>query len=46
MCVFRVRAGREADGLMTSGEIDVEPSDKGVDEIIAAAVEHEGGGEG
>jgi hypothetical protein len=46
MRVFRVRAGTKADGFMTHREIDIEPSDKGVDEIIATAVEHEGGGEG
>jgi hypothetical protein len=31
---------------MTRGEIDIEPGDKGVDEIVTSAVEHEGGGEG
>lgn len=31
---------------MTRSEINIEPSDKGVDEIVATAVQHEGGGEG
>jgi hypothetical protein len=31
---------------MACCEIDIEPSDQGVDEIVAAAVEHEVGGEG
>jgi hypothetical protein len=46
MRVFRVWACTKADGFMTRGEIDIEPSDKGVDEIVATAVEHEGGGKG
>ena len=39
--VFCVRAGGEADGFVAGGEIDVEPSDEGVYEVIAAAVECE-----
>lgn len=31
---------------MAGGEIDIEPCDEGVDEVVAAAVEDEGGGEG
>jgi hypothetical protein len=31
---------------MTRREIDIEPSDQGVDEVVTTAVEHEGGGEG
>lgn len=46
MRVFCVRAGGEADGFVAGGEIDVEPSDERVDEVVAAAVEREGGGEG
>jgi hypothetical protein len=46
MRVFCVRAGTKADGFMTRGEIDIEPSNKGVDEIVATAVEYERGGEG
>ena len=44
--VLGVRAGGEADRFMARGEIDVEPSDQGVHEVVAAAVEREGGGEG
>lgn len=39
--VFCVRAGGEADGFVAGGEVDVEPSDEGVYEVIAAAVECE-----
>lgn len=46
MRVLCVWAGGEADGLVAGGEIDVEPCDQSVYEIIAAAVEDEGGGEG
>jgi hypothetical protein len=46
MRVFRVWARTKADGLMTRGEIDIEPCNKGVDEVVATAVEHEGRGEG
>lgn len=44
--VLGVGAGREADGLVGGGEVDVEPGNKGVDEVIAAGRELEGGGEG
>jgi hypothetical protein len=30
---------------MTRREIDIEPGDKGMDEVVATAVKHEGGGE-
>ena len=43
MGVFRVRAGGETDRLVAGGEVDIEPGDKGVYEVIAAAVECERG---
>lgn len=46
MCVFCVWAGRETDGLVAGGEVDVKPCNKCVDKVIASAVENEGGGEG
>lgn len=46
MRVFGVRARAEADRLVAGREVDVEPGDQGVDEVGAAAVEGEGGGEG
>ena len=39
-------AGGETDGLVAGGEIDVEPGDECVDEIVAADIEGEGEGEG
>lgn len=44
--VLGVRAGGEADGLVTGGEIDIEPGDQGVHEVVPAAVEGEWEGEG
>jgi hypothetical protein len=44
--VFCVWAGGEADRLVASSEIDVEPSDERMDEVIAAAVKSERGCEG
>jgi hypothetical protein len=35
-------AGGEPDGFVAGSEVDVEPSDKGVYEVIAATVEREG----
>jgi hypothetical protein len=46
MRVFCVWAGTKADGFMACGEIDIKPGNKGVDEVVATAVEYEGGGEG
>ena len=46
MGVFRVRAGGETDRLVAGGEVDIEPGDKGVYEVIAAAVECEWGSKG
>ena len=40
--VLGVRAGGEADGLVASGELDVEPRDHGVDVVRAAHREGEG----
>ena len=45
MGVFRVRAGGETDRLVAGGEVDIEPGDQGVDEVVAADVEGEWGGE-
>lgn len=41
--VLGVGAGREADGLVAGGEVNVEPGDKGVDEVIAPGDELEVG---
>ena len=46
VCVLGVWAGGEADWLVAGGEIDIEPSDDGVDEVVTAGVEEEWGGEG
>jgi hypothetical protein len=35
-------AGGEPDGFVAGGEVDIKPSDKGVYEVVAAAVEREG----
>ncbi|RUP44854.1 hypothetical protein BC936DRAFT_148936 [Jimgerdemannia flammicorona] len=35
MCVLRVRARGEPDGLVASGEADVKPADEGVDVVVA-----------
>lgn len=43
LCVW---AGRKADWLVACGEVNIEPCDKGVYEVVAAAVEDEWGGEG
>ena len=40
-----MRTGGEADRLVASGEVDVEPGDEGVDEIITTTVQGEWGGE-
>jgi hypothetical protein len=45
MCVFRVRSRTKVDGFMTRREIDIEPGDKGVNEVVATAVKPEGGSE-
>ena len=39
VCVLCVGAGREADGLVASGKLNVEPGDDGVDKVIAAHLE-------
>lgn len=44
--VLGVGAGGEADGLVASGEVDVEPRDEGVDEVVALGRQGEGGVEG
>jgi hypothetical protein len=44
--VLCVRASGEPDGFVAGSEVDVEPSDKGVYEVIAATVEREGRGKG
>jgi hypothetical protein len=44
--VFGVGTGREADGLVAGSEVDIEPCDQGVYEVIAAAVERERRGKG
>lgn len=46
MSVLGVGAGGEADGLMAGGEVDVEPRDKGVDEVVTLDVQLKVGGEG
>jgi hypothetical protein len=40
--VLGVRASGETDGLVASREVDIKPSNKGVDEIVTAAGELEG----
>jgi hypothetical protein len=45
MCVFRVRSRTKVDGFMTRREIDIEPGNKGVNEVVAPAVKPEGGSE-
>lgn len=44
--VLGVWAGGETDGLVAGGEVNVEPGDQGVDEIVAADVEGEGESKG
>lgn len=44
--VLCVRAGGEADRLVAGREVDVEPGDEGVDEVVALDGQLEGGGEG
>lgn len=44
--IFGVGAGREADGLVASGELNVEPGDECVDEVAAAHVNRVVFGEG
>lgn len=44
--VLGVRASGEADGLVAGGEVDVEPGDKGMDEVISLGGEGEGSVEG
>lgn len=44
--VLGVGAGREADGLVAGREVNVEPGDQGVDEVVAAAGQLEGHVEG
>lgn len=46
MRVLGVRARAEPYGLVAGGELDIEPGDEGVDEVVAAAREGEVGGEG
>lgn len=43
--VFGVWASTKADWLVTGCEVNIEPSDQCVDEVIAASIENEGGGE-
>ena len=42
VCVLCVWTGREADGFVARGKVDIEPGNKSVNEIIAADVECEG----
>lgn len=44
--VLGVGAGGEADGLVAGGEVDVEPRDKGVDEVVTLDGQVKFGGEG
>lgn len=44
--VLGVWAGGETDRLVACGEVDVEPSNEGVDEVVSSGVEDEGAGEG
>ncbi|KFY20163.1 hypothetical protein V493_07733, partial [Pseudogymnoascus sp. VKM F-4281 (FW-2241)] len=44
--VLGVWAGGEANGLVAGGEVDIEPRDEGVHEVVAAGLEDKGGGEG
>lgn len=44
--VFGVGTSREANGLVTCGEVNVEPGHKGVDEVVALDGELEGRGKG
>lgn len=44
--VLGVWASGEADWLVAGSEVDVEPGDDGVDEVVAAGVEEKWGGEG
>lgn len=46
MRVFRMWAGREAYGLVAGGEVDVEPGNERMDEVIPTAVKCERNGEG
>ena len=46
MCVFCVGAGRETDRLVAGGEVDIEPCNECVDEVITSAVKDEGRGKG
>ncbi|RUS33573.1 hypothetical protein BC938DRAFT_471062 [Jimgerdemannia flammicorona] len=46
MCVLRVRARGEPDGLVASGEADVKPADEGVDVVVARRRQSEGCPEG
>lgn len=40
--ILGVRARREADRLVACREVDIEPSDKGMDEIVTSAGKFEG----
>jgi len=41
MCVFRVRARRELDRLVASAELNIEPSDDSMDEVISSCAQVE-----
>lgn len=45
VCVFGVRACGEADGFMACCEVDVEPGDEGMYEVVSSNIESEGRGE-
>ena len=42
--VFGMRTSRESNGFMTSGKVNVEPGDKGVNKVVSLATEAEGRG--
>lgn len=46
VCVLSMRTGRETDRLVAGSELDVEPCDYGVDEVVAASDKIEGAAEG
>lgn len=46
VCVFSVWAGGKANGFVACGEVNVEPGDKSMHEIVTADIEGEGDVEG
>ena len=46
VCIFGVRTGREPNGFVTGSEVDVEPGNEGMDEVVSLATEAERGGKG